>query len=333
MAVLEWIGTGRGLALLDHRGVAPGELAGQIARIVSAHDRGLLFIAVVGGGPDVVEAMRRADSTARNRDSLGFYHLDEGGQLRRVAGRRLAELEKAGRVLPETAALSAEGVAAIMERGRRERLEAMEFVQNNTRRLPRVTVAYIALCFLFFALTVGDGERAHRLFSLLYNDGEAVRRGELWRLLTYALLHDPKGLTHLLVNMVSLYSLGGFLEPMLGARRVAWLYVLTALVGGVASTLFLDAISVGASGAVWGVLGATLGLLGGGRQRFPALVARGLRRNLIVMLVLNVGISFLPGIDRYAHFGGGLAGYLLARYFRGRSSSPTPLNAGQQDRS
>jgi rhomboid protease GluP len=81
------------------------------------------------------------------------------------------------------------------------------------------------------------------------------------------------------------------------------------------SALFTQANSVGASGAVWGLLGATLGLLGGGQQRFPALIARGLRRNLIVNLLINVGISFMPGIDRYCHFGGGIAGYILGRLY------------------
>jgi len=141
----------------------------------------------------------------------------------------------------------------------------------------------------------------------------------VWRLLSYALLHDTHNPTHLIVNMLSLYSLGSFLEPMLGRRRVGLLYVVTALAGGVASALFTRDVSVGASGAVWGLLGATFGLLGGKQRFFPVLIARGLRQRLVVVLILNVTLSFFPHIDRYCHFGGGLAGYFLARYFaRGR---------------
>ena len=48
---------------------------------------------------------------------------------------------------------------------------------------------------------------------------------------------------------------------------------------------------------------------------FPALIARGLRQRLVVILAINIAVSFLPGIDRYCHFGGGLCGYLVALYF------------------
>jgi membrane associated rhomboid family serine protease len=77
----------------------------------------------------------------------------------------------------------------------------------------------------------------------------------------------------------------------------------------------MGGISVGASGAVWGLVGATFGLLSGRQQVFPALIARSLRQRLVVILVINIAISFLPHIDRYCHFGGGIAGYLLALYF------------------
>ena len=263
----------------------------------------------------MVEVLRRADAQARNRDHLGFYHLDDGGRLRRVAGRRALELEKAARVLPERGPLTPTDVEGIAERGRRERLEAMEFVRSNARRFPHVTVGYMAICVLFFALTAGADPRAKELYLLLRNDPVGVSHGEVWRLLTYALLHDRHGLTHLLVNMLSLYSLGSFLEPTLGRLRMVALLAGSALSGGVASAFLTRAPSVGASGAVWGLVGAALAMLARRHRIFPALIARSLRRNFVVILLLNVGISFLPGIDRYAHFGGGLAGYFIAVYF------------------
>jgi membrane associated rhomboid family serine protease len=315
MAVLEWIGTGKGLVLLDHGGIEPEQLAAQIERLLGAHEQGVLFVAVAGGGSEVAEVMRAADSKARNRDHLGFYHLDDSGTLRRVAGRRLPDLEKAARDLPSRGPLSQADVEGIQERGRRERLEAMEFVRSNARRFPHVTIGYMAICVLLFALTAGNDPRAQQLFLLLANQPGPVSHGEIWRLLTYAVLHDPRNLTHLLVNMVSLYSLGSFVEPTLGRWRMAGLLAGSALAAGVASALFTQALSVGASGAVWGLVGATFGLLAGRHRIFPALIARSLRRNLVVILLLNIAISFLPGIDRYAHFGGGIAGYLIAVYF------------------
>ena len=318
MAVFEWLGSGKGLVLLDHAGIPEGELGTYLDRVLGAHDKGLLFVAVVGGGADVVDVMRAVDASARNRDHLGLYHVEETGRIGRVAGRRLPELEKAGRSLPEVPSLSPEDVAAIVERGRRERLDAVEFVRRNAYRFPQTTVVIIAICFLFFAATAGDDERGRRLFDLLCNYPAGIRNGEVWRLLTYALLHDPRNPTHLIVNMFSLYSLGSFVEPLLGRRRLVFMFVLSALAGGLASALFTRAISVGASGAVWGLMGATFGLLAGRQRVFPPLIARSLRHRLLVILLLNVGVSFLPHVDRFCHFGGGIAGYLLALYFARR---------------
>ena len=317
IAVLEWIGTGKGLVILDGAGMASPDLASHLDRILNSHERGLLFVAVVGGDAEVAPALLAADARARDRDQLGLYHIDDAGKARRVAGRRLPELEKACRNLPPIARLSPDDIAGIMERGRKERTEAMDFVRGSARRFPHVTVGLIAICVLVFALTAGNDPRAQQAFQLLCNNPDKVRQGELWRLLTYALLHDPTSPTHLIVNMLSLYSLGAFLEPLLGRFRMATLWIVSALVGGVASALFGAGTSVGASGAVWGLVGATFGLLRG-KNFFPALIARDLRRRLVVVLAINIGISFLPHIDRYCHFGGGLAGYLLARLILAR---------------
>ena len=315
MAVFEWLGSGKGLVLLDHENIPETELRSHVDRILNAHEKGLLFIAVAGGGAGVADVLRAADAEARMRDHIGLYHVDRAGKVQWVAGRRLRELEKAGRALPTTRPLLPEDIADIIERGRKERLEAMEFVRGSARRFPHLTVAVMAICVLLFALTAGNDERAQRLFLLLCNDPSAVREGELWRLLTYAFLHDTRNATHLIVNMLSLYSLGTFLEPLLGRLRMGLLCAATAVAGGVASTLFMGGASVGASGAVWGLVGATLGLLSGRHRLFPPLIARGLRQRLVVILVINIAISFLPHIDRYCHFGGGIAGYLLALYF------------------
>jgi membrane associated rhomboid family serine protease len=318
MAVFEWLGLGTGLVLLNYENNSEGseeELRAHVERIVHAHEKGLLFIAVAGGGASVAGVLRAADAETRNRDHIGMYQVDGAGKVKWVAGRRLRELEKAGRVLPQTRPLSPENVASIIERGRKERLEAMEFVRGTARRFPHLTVGIIAVCVLLFALTSGNDERAQKLFLLLCNRPDAVRAGELWRLVTYALLHDPRNPTHLIVNMLSLYSLGAFLEPLLGRLRLGLLFIVTAAVGGIASTLFTGDVSIGASGAVWGLVGATLGLLSGRQRLFPALIARSLRKRLVVILVINVVISFMPHIDRYCHFGGGIAGYLIALYF------------------
>jgi len=321
MAVLEWLGFGKGLLVLNHAAVPTGELRANLERVLQAHDRGLLFVCVAGGDAAVVSELRAADAETRHRENIGLYHLGDDGKLQWAAGRRLRELEKACRKLPDSAPLTTDEVTALIELGRREREEATTFVKGTSRRFPHLTVALIAICVLLFAATSGDDERAHRLQQLLANVPEGVRAGELWRLVTYALLHGNT--THLLVNALSLYSLGAFLEPLLGRSRLALLCFVTTLAGGIASTIFTDAPSVGASGMVWGLVGATFGLLSKRHHFFPALIARSMRQRLVVILLINLFISFLPGIDRYCHFGGGIAGYLLAFLFARRPPQRT----------
>ena len=335
MAVLEWLGTGKGMVLLDHTALDDEEMNRQLDRILGSQDKGLLFIAVAGGGAEVAQALKAADDRARKREHVGLYHIDDAGRVRRVAGRRLAELDKVGSLPPVATPLSPARLEEMVEQGRKERTQAMEFVRGATRRFPHLTVALIAVCVLFFAMTTGAEPRSRHIYELLANRPDAVRNGEVWRLLTYALLHDPRNATHLIVNMLSLYSVGSFLEPLLGRLRLGLTYLASTLAGGVASTLLTQSPSVGASGAVWGLMGATLGLLHGRRRVFPSLIARSLRRRLVTILAINVLISFLPHIDRYCHFGGGLIGYLLGLVFSNgkpgmvpEPSRDAPLPAG-----
>jgi membrane associated rhomboid family serine protease len=145
------------------------------------------------------------------------------------------------------------------------------------------------------------------LWYLGANNGRAVRAGELYRLLSCLFLH--LGWLHLLLNMVALRALSA-LEVMLGSRRFLLLYFLSGL-GASLSTALLrpDVLSVGASGAIWGLMGAAFGM------RIPTrhvLRARGVPLSAgWHVLVLNLGISFVPGVDLSAHLGGGIVGFVL----------------------
>jgi membrane associated rhomboid family serine protease len=149
---------------------------------------------------------------------------------------------------------------------------------------------------------------------------EAIAQGEWWRLLTSTLLHGS--ILHLLFNMYALYWLGPQLERSLGHMRFAALYVLSALGGSVASYWFseLNTVSVGASGAIFGLITATI------------VIGREMRTDvsqLIVLLGLNVVIGFLqPGIDWRAHFGGAVTGAAVAFIY----TKGTRLNRDQLHR-
>ncbi|MBX7081392.1 MAG: rhomboid family intramembrane serine protease [Nannocystaceae bacterium] len=188
--------------------------------------------------------------------------------------------------------------------------EAIDFVSRTRQGWPPATVSLLAVCAVVFGLEALWG--GTELLPLHARMGANVPslRDEPWRLLSATWLHA--GPLHLLVNGYVLFGLGGFLERLLGWRRFLLLYAISALGGGIASAAFSDAaLSVGASGAIWGVLGATVALAWRPAGLIPDSIVPQLRRNAIVNTVLNVAISFMPQIDMFAHLGGGLAGATL----------------------
>lgn len=137
-----------------------------------------------------------------------------------------------------------------------------------------------------------------------------VREGEWWRLVTVAFLHG--GLMHLGFNLYVLYQLGGFAERLLGPVRLVVVFCAAVLGGSIASTLFLDPshYSVGASGGLWGLLGAHA-VLAFRPGALPEGLVPGARRAAIINLLLNVAVSAMPNVDVYGHLGGGLTGAAL----------------------
>jgi membrane associated rhomboid family serine protease len=148
------------------------------------------------------------------------------------------------------------------------------------------------------------------LFDLLALDRRDVVHGQLWRLLSVTLLHA--GLIHLLFNMYALYLIGPIVEQIWGSRLFAAFYVLTALAASTASITFSPGPAVGASGAIFGLVGV---LLAGTRVHNPMLDtrARAIVPQLGMIVVINLAFGFLAGggIDNAAHVGGLVAGLWL----------------------
>ena len=132
--------------------------------------------------------------------------------------------------------------------------------------------------------------------------------GEWWRLLTSMFLHG--GIMHLFLNITGLVIAAIFVEPLLGRKNYFILYILSGLCGSVASIWWYpNTISVGASGAIFGLYGAILGLLL--TNAFP----KGGKKGILLMIGIYVGINLLwgltGGIDNAAHIGGLLSGALI----------------------
>lgn len=168
---------------------------------------------------------------------------------------------------------------------------------RSLRADPVVTIGLVAANAAVFVATLGRPELLDR-FGLY---GPAVSDGEWWRLVTSGFVHV--NLMHAGFNCLLLYQLGLLLEPALGRFRFALLYAVS-LLGGSVGVLMLDpnALSVGASGAVFGLLAAAVVGL---RQRGINPMQTGLGGLLVLNLILTFAV---PGISVGAHLGGLVTG-------------------------
>jgi len=168
---------------------------------------------------------------------------------------------------------------------------------------PRVTYALIGINVFLFAIQYAQGVNKVAVEFGMYPVAIA-QGGEWWRLFTSAFLHGS--FIHIAFNMYVLFFLGPTLERILGHTRFIALYLLAALGGSVASYWFSDiqTVSVGASGAIFGLMGALI--VAGRRMRYDI-------KQVLFLLAVNVAIGFFsPGVDWRAHFGGLVVGAAVA---------------------
>ncbi|KAI4351789.1 hypothetical protein L6164_006106 [Bauhinia variegata] len=135
-----------------------------------------------------------------------------------------------------------------------------------------------------------------------------VQHHQGWRLVTCIWLHA--GVIHLVANMLSLVFIGIRLEQQFGFVKIGIIYLISGFGGSVVSSLFIrNNISVGASGALFGLLGAMLSELITNWTIYTNKAAALL--TLLVIIVINLAIGILPHVDNFAHIGGFLTGFLL----------------------
>jgi membrane associated rhomboid family serine protease len=190
-------------------------------------------------------------------------------------------------------------------------------VQRRTSRNPGfITTALIAINVGIYLLQLAGGASVNANSGWIFEHGAlfverinssgdpvGLAHGEWWRLLTAAFLHY--GPIHLGMNMLALWWIGRPLEDWLGPVRYLLLYVVAGIAGSAGALIASpDAVTVGASGAIFGILGAAIVL-----ERQQTYVLGG---SAITLLVVNLAFTFaVPGISIGGHLGG-LAGGALA---------------------
>lgn len=178
-------------------------------------------------------------------------------------------------------------------------------------KMPSITYIIMGICvFLFIMMYIfGNGsESTSTLIKFGANYDLLTKSGEYYRLFTCMFLHI--GIWHLLCNMYSLYIIGKEIENLYGKSKYLVIYVLSGLCGSILSIAFShNTISAGASGAIFGLLGALLYF----GYYYRTYLGATIRSSIIPVIILNLIIGLLtPGISNSAHIGGLVGGILVS---------------------
>lgn len=212
-----------------------------------------------------------------------------------------------------------------------EETSSIESTQDAVRRssahsIPLVTLALIVCNVLVFVLMGINGislidPSPNILKAWGANYGPMTTAGEWWRLITATFVHI--GIFHLIINMYVLFSVGAFLELLLGKATYLQLYFLSGIAESIASLAWNPYVaSAGASSAVFGLYGSFIALLITDRSLLEAEVAKGILKGALVFIGFNLLNSLRPGVDMAGHVGGLIGGFVL-----GLSTPVSPMLA------
>lgn len=172
------------------------------------------------------------------------------------------------------------------------------------RKTPYVSYTLIILNVLiyFISIILGKYDEVINTFCLY---GPLVRLGDYYRLFTSMFLHAD--IIHLFFNCYALYVIGPQLESFMGKAKFLFIYIFSGILGGLLSIAMSNYASIGASGAIFGLLG---GMLYFG-YHYRIYLGSVLKSQIIPLIILNLGLGFMAsGIDNFAHIGGLIGGVL-----------------------
>jgi rhomboid protease GluP len=204
---------------------------------------------------------------------------------------------------------------------------------NGRRRRGTPATAFLIIAILLgFGIEIVTGAWTN---GRVLTDLGAIERyrivveGEYWRLVSAMFLHGDgtiKGtLLHLMMNLWALFQLGTLYEMMFGTRRFAWIYLITGIAASITSMIVTGGPSVGASGAIFGILGAFVFSVRRSPRWRHDRVARSVVKQCVFWIILNIAISSqIPQIDNAAHIGGLIAGLLLGLLLPQPAPPPPP---------
>lgn len=183
---------------------------------------------------------------------------------------------------------------------------------RSTKDMPWITYGLISINVIMYIITaflsgnIFDSDINVLVFlGAKYN--ELIAAGEYYRLVACMFLHG--GILHLLLNMYALNSIGPLVEKIYGKIKYLIIYFISGIISSLLSFQFSEAISIGASGAIFGLLGTTLVFAVTRRKD----IGKGFLRNIASVIIINLFIGFsMSNIDNFGHLGGLIGGVITA---------------------
>lgn len=195
----------------------------------------------------------------------------------------------------------------------KESLEKSQRVEKIfSPRIPIITYIIISICVTMFVLCFFVGNGPSDVKTLVFmgaNSSYYTKAGEYYRLLTCIFLHA--GFAHIICNMYSLIVIGPQVESFYGKLKYLFIFLVSGICGSILSLVFSSSniVSVGASGAIFGLLGAIIYF----GYHYRVYLGNVLKSQIIPVIILNLVIGFMiSGIDNFAHIGGLIGGLFAA---------------------
>lgn len=173
-------------------------------------------------------------------------------------------------------------------------------------KIPLATYALMLINFVFWMIMyTNTGEK---LIADMWLDKSLVANGQYYRLFTYMFTHG--GISHFMCNTFTIFIIGSRLEKYIGHNKFLFIYIVSGIIAGIVSLFALpNGVSVGASGAIFGIIGGLLCLIKNKKHSiggFDYSVA-------VLYAIIGVGSGFMiPNVDNFAHIGGLIAGLFVS---------------------
>ena len=176
-----------------------------------------------------------------------------------------------------------------------------------SKKTPYITYIIMGICFIMFLIT-GMGNDTGVLIEYGANLDVLVKNGEYYRLLTSMFLHS--GLLHLFFNMYALYIMGPQVESFFGKTKYLIIYLLSGISGSLLSVAFnVNTVSVGASGAIFGLFGALLYF----GYNYRGYLGNVIKSQILPVVIINLIFGFIStGVDVAGHIGGLIGGIIVS---------------------